>query len=119
MGTIVHNAIVVTTQNMEAGGPEREYFNRAVERAKELGCMVAVAPTEVVNGYLTMVVCPDGSKCGWPEDAQGNVRRQLFKDWLRGRAFEDGSSMYEWVEVEYGERSGDPAALVDSRWSKA
>ena len=68
MGYMKHHAIVVTS-----GSQER--INEAAAKARSLGAMVLVQPTEVTNGYFSMLVCPDGSKDGWDESNTGDEQR--------------------------------------------
>jgi hypothetical protein len=104
MGYIKHHAIVVT-------GWEREHLENAAQKAAELEMTVIGPGAEVVNGYSTMLVCPDGSKEGWEESAAGDLRRARFMDWLRLQ------DCFEWAEVAYG--SDDENATVEHHaWQK-
>lgn len=88
MGFIKHNAIVVTSGSDET-------IQAAVAIAKGFGCTVLGPSDQVVNGYCTMVVCPDGSKEGWTDSDEGDERREHFKAWLN-------KVKVSWVEVAFG-----------------
>jgi hypothetical protein len=95
MGTIQHHAIILTT--------DEEYIAPVLAKAKLIfGDMVTPTPLPSVrNGYVTILIGPDGSKEGWEPSNTGDHRRAEFKAWLRQ---EDNYPGYHtWVEVEYGE----------------
>jgi hypothetical protein len=109
MGYIRHHAIIVTCWSGESLGEARD-------AALRLGCAVTNIPDEVVNGYVTFAIIPDGSKEGWAESDEGDTRRERFKDWLMVNLYEDGSSRYEWVEVVYG-HDDHTAEVASHNWS--
>ena len=110
MGYIRHNAIVVTTWDEKRMGA-------AVDKAHEIGLSFIGPSADVVNGYRTMMVIPDGSKEGWDESEYGDTRRQAFRDWLDTYIHGDGSSPFEWVEIAYG-HDDHSAEVVDSHWER-
>ena len=94
MGTISHNAIIVTDSDVE-------WLGFAIAKARELGCSVLGPSERVTNAYRTIVVCPDGSKEGWNASDAGNTARNVFVQWL---VDERKSGNYsDWAEVCYGE----------------
>ena len=105
MGYMRHNAIVVTSWKTDA-------IEAAACRARNIGMTVIGPSAELMNGYRTMLVCPDGSKEGWKESDEGDKNRADFRDWMRAQRYEDGSSNLEWVEVAYG--SDDRTAEVEA-----
>lgn len=110
MGYIRHNAIVVTTWKAEGA-------RKAIEKARELCCQVAVQGAESINGYTTFVIVPDGSKEGWDASIEGDKRRNEFVKWISEQCYEDGSSWYEWAEIAYG--NDDRAVqVIRSQWSE-
>ena len=112
MGTIVHHAIIVTSWKKEA-------LDELVKVAKsELSASVLGPSEEVINGYRTVVICPDGSKEGWGDSNIGDKRREQIKDWLNAQRHDDGSSWVEWVEVQYGNDLDyyAEAAVIDDQW---
>jgi hypothetical protein len=106
MGTIRHNAIVITAS------AQRDLVSLQ-QKCTELGVLHCTQPNEGINGYRSLLVCPDGSKEGWPASDEGNNRRDLLAAWLKLQG------TYEWAEVWYGEHgSGDlGAGVVRNQWS--
>lgn len=108
MGYIKHDAIIVTSWNDEAIIAARDAATRC--------CLQAIGPcAPMVNGYRTMLVCPDGSKEGWTNSDDGDSQRAEFIDYLRGIKYEDGSSCLEWVAVAYG-NDDRKASISDHAW---
>lgn len=108
MGYMRHNAIVVTSWKEEA-------IKNAAAMAEKIGLRVLSQSEEVMNGYRSLLVCPDGSKEGWEESDRGEEKRGEFKKWLNEQRYEDGSSALEWVEIAYG--SDDATAeIVAHAW---
>ena len=106
MSDVVHRTIVVTSWKSEL-----------LERAWR---MAPYPKTAIINGeangYASFAVMPCGSKRGWSL-AQAHVAAlNGFKEWLRGQAYDDGSSSLEWVEVEFGSDIGG-AGLNDHQWA--
>lgn len=112
MGHIRHNAIIVTMRTYAT-----DYMKLVKNKATELS-LSFLGPTDpVINGYETLVVYPHGSKTGWTDEKVQTEMRQEFIAYLKSLAFDDGSSMVEWVSVSYG--SDDWSANIDDhQWSK-
>jgi len=109
MGYMRHHCIVVTT-SMEACA------TRAHAKAMEIfgdQRVTGVLSTRV-NGYLTFFVGPDGSKEGWSESDEGDMAREAFMAWLRTQEYGDGSSPFDWVELQYGDEDGKDQILRGS-----
>lgn len=96
MGYIRHHAIVVTST-------DESRIHAAHAKALELQMSVTSVAGPVVNGHLSFLVGPDGSKEGWEDSIDGDVRRRKYKEWLNAQRFDDDSTPYDWVEVSYGE----------------
>ena len=109
MGYIRHNAVIVTTWE-DAEGVAAE--------GRRLGLQVIGPSDEVINGYRTMLVCPDGSKEGWADSDAGDDAREQFKTWLRTQRHSDGSSWLEWAEIVYGSDDGK-ATVLDDAWRES
>ena len=101
MGYIAHNAIVVTAWELTS-------ITAAAQKARDLG-MTVVGPheKEVINGYRSFLICPDGSKEGWDSSEDGDTRRADWKAWLRASGHDA-----EWCEIRYGYDDGN-AEVVD------
>lgn len=110
MGYIRHNAIIVTSWEDEA-------IVEAAAMARQIGLQVLGPSDEALNGYRSVLVCPDGSKEGWDESDRGDERREGFKNWLDDQRYEDGSTSLCWAEIAYG---GDyqTAEIVTHAWLK-
>ena len=109
MGYIRHHAIVVTGFDEKIGS--------AWHIASVLFAGIApVTPVtdEVVNGYRSFAVLPDGSKEGWEASAEGDDARAEFIDWMRQQENKDGSSPWSWVEMQYGDDEHDTKVVVHS-----
>lgn len=99
MGYIKHHAIIVTSW-------DDQQIDKAKKVADNIGLLVTNVVTDNINGYSTFLICPDGSKEGWPESETGDKMRNDFLDTIK--AF----SNIEWVEVSY---SPDDAEAIISR----
>jgi hypothetical protein len=99
MGYERHHSIVLTSWN-------EAKLTEAHAKAVELGCTVSEITAEVVNGYRSFFVAPDGSKEGWPASREGWQRRCALIEWLRAQYYPDSSSPIEWVEVQFGDDNG-------------
>lgn len=96
MGYQRHHAIIVTSYN-------NVHILRAQMAAKDIFGEFPMRSESKINEYYTFLIPPDGSKEDWPESDAGDVRRDKFINWLNEQRFEDGSSPYKWVEVQYGD----------------
>lgn len=117
-----HNAIVVVAQ-YDADGwwkPDIHWIEvaHAVAVAAFRGTTAVVTePTGPgsLNNVRSFMVAPDGSKEGWDESDLADGARAAFREWLDGRAFEDGSSPLTWVEVAFGHHQDPDAVWHSSR----
>lgn len=101
MGYMRHHAIVVTgfrDQDVEA----------ARAKALDLGMEVSEIVGPTVNGTVTFLIAPDGSKEWWDESNAGDERRSDFKAWCR----EQRDCFLDWAEVQYGDDEAQ-SLLVD------
>jgi len=96
MGYIRHHAIVVTSWDSGVASV-------AHMKAEEIGLKVTAAVESGVNGYVSFMVCPDGSKEGWQASSDGDEKREAFKRWMLGTRYDDGSGPLNWAEVQYGD----------------
>lgn len=101
MGYIRHHTIVVTSWD--------EHVEPAWQKAVEVFGNAAVSPVlnSERNGYRSFFVVPDGSKEGWEESDDGDMRRAAFIDWLRAQYHSDGSTNVSWVEAQYADDNDD------------
>jgi hypothetical protein len=96
MGYMRHNSIIVS-------GCIYKYIKDAYEKAIEIFPEVSNLLHSDVNGYRSFFIPPDGSKEGWYGSNLGDDKRHRFIEWLKGQNYEDGSSPFSWVEVQYGD----------------
>ena len=113
MGYIAHRTIIVTSFDITWDEPKLAETARkkAIEIFGE--GLVSDMVDSVINGYKSFFVAPDGSKEGWPESDEGDVKREEFKKWLREQAYDDGSNHYDWAEFRYGGDERELATIVD------
>jgi len=121
MGYMRHHAIVVTSWRTEPLPPfvrDRADHPTLVQvhgKAQELcGHLVSPILGPFTNGYASFFIAPDGSKEGWDESETGAANRLAFLNWLRQFRFEDGSSYYDWVEVQFGDDEWETKVTADS-----
>lgn len=104
MGHVVHHAIVVTG-----------WKEAAVKQAHDVALELCMNPTEIVESHInsnySFLCPPDGSKSGWPEDADGDSRRAALVKWLMDNW--DGGWV-DWVEVAYGADERKEPRIVTS-----
>jgi hypothetical protein len=114
MGYMQHHAILVTSWNEEAikqAHAEASRLFGAVDTLTERFRLVSPILGPAVNNYRSFFVAPDGSKEGWKPSNQGDELRKEFLAWLRSRVYDDGSSVYDWAHVQYGDDDGDQRIL--------
>lgn len=109
MGIVVHNTIVVTSSSAK-------HLDDATAKAKELGLEVLGPSQLTVNGYRTIMICPDGSKEYWPQSNDGDEKRKQFREYLHKQRYSDNSSHLEWFEAAYGS-DNDGVDVIDNTWT--
>lgn len=104
MGFIRHDAIAVTAW-------DRRRANKAKRKAASLGLPVTTVSASVINGYCSFLICPDGSKEGWPDSDEGDRKREEWIKWVRDPKQKE---LYlDWSHVSYGGDDPDKAKLID------
>lgn len=106
MGYMRHHAIIVTSRS--------PYIHQAHEKAASIFPSVSPVLESEVNGYDSFFIPPDGSKEAWPESYDGDIRRTSFVVWLDQQRYEDGSTPFNWVVVQYGDDEGMTRIVCDS-----
>lgn len=102
MGYIRHDAIVVT-------GWDAERLKPARAKAVELKLPVSEIVSSPVNGYVSFMIAPDGSKEGWDSSDNGDKARAAWIEWARKT---DGLWV-DWAHVSYGGDEPRYASLKD------
>jgi hypothetical protein len=103
MGTIIHNAIIVSSR-------ESDRISAAADEARSLRLQVLGPSESAMNGYQSMLVCPDGGKEGQEASNLIDTNRAMFRSWLASHA----GDKLDWVEVRYGPDTEGAYVLHDS-----
>jgi len=101
MGFIRHDAIIVTAGHAI-------YIEEAKNKAEEIGLEASRIVESPMNGYLSFLIAPDGSKEGWEDSNEGDAMRDEWIAWAKDHG--DGIC---WGHVSYGGDEPDRARLVD------
>lgn len=114
MGYIQHHAIVITGPTDGYQKPELT-AERVHHRISQLcpGLVSALVPARI-NGYSSFCVMPDGSREGWDASNTGDKERARVVQYLRSLAYDDGSTAWSWVLVQYGDDEGVSVVLDHS-----
>ena len=99
MRIINHNAVLATTPYDKCITSITDWISKLDAHEKQL---FIISPAQI-NGYITVIMIPDGSKEMRPESANGDNLRQRFIDRLLTYNYSDGSSPWEFIEVGYGD----------------
>jgi hypothetical protein len=108
MGYIRHEAIVVTGWNY----PNKNKINSALAKARELGLPCSDLVDSPMNGYVSFLIAPDGSKEGWKDSNDGDAARAAWKAWA-------ASMSLDWAHVSYGGDDSELASLADHNGKEA
>lgn len=100
MGYMRHNAIIVTSWN-------KELLGAAHAKAVEIFNSVAPITPPAVNGFVTFLVAPDGSKEGWEGSNAGDAARDELINWLNSTAL-------DWAEIQFGDDGGSTEIIRHS-----
>jgi hypothetical protein len=105
MGYIKHDAVIVTIAGHvfgpgEPSAPDVAAF--VTSMPEHLRHLVVGPIPAVMNGYVTYVFAPDGSKEGWRDSDEADVWRERFVR-LFDFTYDDGSSPFDVVAVSFGE----------------
>lgn len=95
MGHMRHNAIIVTSW-------DKDLLIEAHTVAKKNFKQITPITPEAVNGYVSFLIAPDGSKEGWDHSDRGDRARATFLRWLNSRRYDDDSITLDWIEVQFG-----------------
>lgn len=104
MGYMSHHAILITGPTDGYSDPETHGAPAVHARVCQLcpGLVSNIVPARI-NGYSSFAVLPDGSKEGWTHSDQGDAQRAAVIAYLRSLAYDDGSTAWSWVLVQYGD----------------
>ncbi len=114
MGYIAHHAVLVTVSSYVLKDadlmPDVDAFR--AELPEEWRPLVVGPIPTVINGDVTFVFAPDGSKEGWGTSDDGDMYRQQFAA-LFAFAYEDGSTPFDVILVRYGGDEPDLAEVTE------
>ena len=110
MGYSRNHAIIITTHD-----PSLMVQAEAVA----LRLFLYVAPVtpvmrHPVNGSASFAILPDGSKEWWDHSNRGDEARTDLIRWMNEQRYSDGSSPFDWVEVQYGDDNGETIVIRHS-----
>ena len=99
MGYIVNHTIIVEgfeeKHMLEARGIACSIFAK-----HDLHGLVSGIYPHAINGTMSFMIAPDGSKEGWDVSDQGDKARDEFIAWLIGaRTRKDNRRYLDWVEI--------------------
>jgi len=119
MGYMRHHAIIVT-------GPLKSYGDefkaletvwgevlRVGERHTATTLISSIVPS-IVNHSGSFLVAPDGSKEGWDTSDSGDAFRAEVIHYLETLRYGDGSTSFDYVEVQFGDDEGKTKIVSDS-----
>lgn len=105
MGLIQHHAVLATTWSEDEVSRIRKWVDEIALRG-----VGGYDPRSrflfgdrQINGFVTVVLAPDGSNEGWDDSDFGDTIRYEFIQAIRLAEYDDGSSPWDWIEVGYGE----------------
>ena len=97
MGMIQHRALIVTAVLDEDIKKLKDFISKFENQA------LFTFTKGICNGYETLFVAPSGSKVGWSEyDDAIDIQDEII-EFLEHQKYDDGSSPYEYLQVDYGE----------------
>jgi len=100
MGVESNEFVLVTTRSWANGFDNvLKFIEDQPEHLRQLFHVSDV----LMNSVIHIILMPNGSKKGWPNDYECANLRFNFIKLLEGYAYDDGSNPYTWVEVSYGE----------------
>lgn len=101
MGYMSHNAIVVTCWDGDRLNALRDELVASAADYKMADLITPIVGPGV-NGYCSFLIAPDGSKEGWGASDQGDGFRDAAVAAIERWRYEDGSSPFDYVEVQFG-----------------
>ena len=114
MGYMCHHAIIVTSWDersiVAAHKKACELFGdqNFLGRISEI---TEITP-QVINGYMSFLISPDGSKEGWEHSERGHNARNKFIQWLSSQK----KNWCQYAEVQFGDEGGDNRLLRSTEY---
>jgi hypothetical protein len=85
-----------------------------IAELEKYGALVSGIVPAIANGYGSFLVAPDGSKEGWDESANGDLLRDRIVAYLETCRHGDGSTSFDYVEVQFGDDNWETKIVRDS-----
>jgi hypothetical protein len=106
MGTIVHQAIIVTSWN-------EEVILKGYYKARELfgSGLSGIIPARV-NGYMSFMIAPSGSKEAWPTNTEHNDACCAFVAWMKAHNTAAAGGRIDWIVTAYGGDYPEDARII-------
>lgn len=106
MGTVFHDAIVVTSSF-------RDDIDKARSEAISLDLVCTEAVPYAINTGWSFLIAPDGSKLGWDVREQHEISRAAWIEWAE-KQYALGV-YFDWVHVQFGsEREAQASVIADN-----
>lgn len=115
MGYIAHHAVIVTASDYVLKTdylPDVEAFRATLP--DDWATLVVGPHQAIINGYVTWMFLPDGSKEGRGTSDDGDRYRQQFAD-LFALRYDDESTPFDVVVARYGGDQPEKMAIEDPR----
>ena len=106
MGYMRHHAIVVTSW-------DNKILRKAHKKAKKLFKQVAPITPPAINGYVSFLIAPDGSKENWLPSDHGDEKRREFIEWTDRLRDEVGFKI-DYVEIQFGDERRETKIISHS-----
>ncbi len=87
--------------------PSKEAFNMIAARRADL-------TTRMLYGNRSFFVGPDGSKEGWAESDEWDMRRNDLIEWMNAQRYDDDSTALKWALVQFADENGEAEILRHS-----
>ena len=112
MGYMRHNAIIVNGPASAIDVVHKRVCNIAASH--DGVCAVTPLTKTSINFYASFLVAPDGSKEGWEDSGKGDETRDEVIAYLESLRYEDGSTSFKFVEVQFGDDNKETLVLRNS-----
>lgn len=111
MGYMRHHTIVVSSCNETLITKAHTKLTDLIIASPDEEMWVSPISPPLMNSYRSFFFAPDGSKEGWNTSDVGDKIRSAFISWLKKQCYPDGSTMLDWVEVQFADEDGDERIL--------
>ena len=112
MGYMRHHAIIVTSWDKRSITAAHQKACELFGDQNFLGRISEITDItpQVINGYMSFLISPDGSKEWWETSNRGDNARDTFINWLSLQK----DNYCEYAEVQFVDEDGDNRLLRSS-----